>query len=125
MGRVKLPRVREGVDHEVVIFTEGGPVSVNITVGIYESGRIGEVFITVSKWGSTLGGLCDTIALLLSHALQYGGDVEDIAEALKHRDFEPRGRTDNPDIPICTSIPNYLGQYLTWLTTGTTTTTIG
>ena len=81
-----------------------------ITVGLYDDGTPGEVFVKISKEGSTVSGLTDAIAILTSIALQYGVPLDKLAEKLEHTHFEPAGPTANEDLPFATSILDYIFQ---------------
>ncbi len=83
-----------------------------ITVGLYDDGTPGEVFITMAKEGSTIGGLMDTVATLVSLALQYGVPVESLVRKFEHVRFEPSGMTRNRDIPIAKSLVDYIFRWL-------------
>src|SRR5205814_2662940 len=83
-----------------------------MTVGLFEDGTPGEVFINVNKQGSTVSGLMDTVAMLTSYALQYGVPLEELAAKLKNSRFEPSGPTSNRQIPIATSIVDYVFRWL-------------
>ncbi|MEW6531478.1 MAG: vitamin B12-dependent ribonucleotide reductase [Thermodesulfobacteriota bacterium] len=83
-----------------------------IHTGFYEDGKVGEIFITMAKEGSTISGLMDTIATLTSIALQYGVPLEDLVGKFSHVRFEPAGFTNNPDIPIAKSLTDYIFRYL-------------
>src|SRR5206468_5928376 len=72
----------------------------------------GEVFITMAKEGSTIGGLMDTIATLVSVALQYGVPVESLVRKFEHVRFEPSGMTKNREIPIAKSLTDYIFRWL-------------
>src|SRR5206468_8908474 len=80
--------------------------------GLYEDGAPGEVFITMAKEGSTIGGLMDTIATLVSVSLQYGVPVESLVKKFEHVRFEPTGMTRNPEIPIAKSLVDYIFRWL-------------
>ena len=86
--RVRLPDTRRSVTHKFEVAQHQG----YITVGFYEDGRPGEVFIKIAKHGSTISGLLDTIAVLTSMALQYGVPVETLAHKFEFTRFEPSGR---------------------------------
>ncbi|MGI8955320.1 MAG: vitamin B12-dependent ribonucleotide reductase, partial [Chthoniobacterales bacterium] len=79
-----------------------------ITVGLYEGGQPGELFIQMSKEGSTIGGLMDTVATLTSMALQYGVPLESLVKKFAYQRFEPSGFTKNPDIRNASSITDYV-----------------
>src|SRR6476646_4085359 len=83
-----------------------------ITVGLYEDGQPGELFIQMSKEGSTIGGLMDTVATLTSMALQYGVPLESLVKKFAYQRFEPSGFTKNPDIRNATSITDYIFRWL-------------
>ena len=82
------------------------------TVGEYEDGRPGEIFIRVSKQGSTLAGVMDAFAMAISHGLQYGVPLRAYVDAFTGMRFEPAGITDDPDIRIATSLLDYLFRRL-------------
>ena len=94
--RRRLPDTRNAITHKFDVAGHEG----YITVGLYEDGTPGEVFITMAKEGSTIGGLMDTIATLVSVSLQYGVPVESLVRKFEHVRFEPSGMTRNPDIPM-------------------------
>ncbi len=83
-----------------------------ITVGLYEDGQPGELFIHMSKEGSTIGGLMDTVGTLTSVALQYGVPLESLVKKFAYQRFEPSGFTQNPDIRNATSITDYVFRWL-------------
>src|SRR5947208_768794 len=83
-----------------------------ITVGLYEDGQPGELFITMAKEGSTIGGLMDTVGTLTSIALQYCVPLESLVKKFAYQRFEPSGFTKNPDIRNATSITDYVFRYL-------------
>ena len=106
--RRKLPSERMAIAHK---FSIGG-LDGYIHVGMYEDGSPGEIFITMSKDGSTLSGVMDTLALSLSLNLQYGVPLEVICEKLIHKRFEPMGMTTNAEIPLAKSIMDYIARWL-------------
>jgi ribonucleoside-diphosphate reductase alpha chain len=77
-------------------------------VGEYEDGRAGEIFLKVSKQGSTLAGIMDAFAISVSHGLQYGVPLRSFVEAFTNTRFEPAGMTDDPDLRIASSILDYI-----------------
>jgi len=79
---------------------------------LYEDGQSGELFITMSKEGSTIGGLMDTVGTLTSIALQYGVPLESLVKKFAYQRFEPSGFTKNPDIRHATSITDYVFRWL-------------
>jgi ribonucleoside-diphosphate reductase alpha chain len=83
-----------------------------ITVGLYEHGQPGELFIHMAKEGSTIGGLMDTVGTLTSVALQYGVPLESLVKKFAYQRFEPSGFTKNPDIRNATSITDYVFRWL-------------
>ena len=107
-GRRRLPDERPAVTHKFRVGEQEG----YITVGLYDDGTPGEVFVKISKEGSTVSGLTDAIAILTSIALQYGVPLDKLAEKLEHTHFEPAGPTANADIPFATSIVDYIFRWL-------------
>src|SRR5437762_884218 len=83
-----------------------------ITVGLFDDGEPGELFITMAKEGSTIGGLMDTVGTLTSIALQYGVPLESLVKKFAYQRFEPSGFTKNPDIRHATSITDYVFRWL-------------
>ena len=83
-----------------------------VTVGEYEDGRPGEVFLQVAKQGSTLAGIMDAFAISVSHGLQYGVPLEAFVEMFTNMRFEPAGMTDDPDIRFATSLVDYIFRRL-------------
>jgi ribonucleoside-diphosphate reductase alpha chain len=106
--RHRLPDTRRALTHKFDIAGHEG----YITVGLFEDGSPGELFITMAKEGSTIGGLMDTIGTLVSLSLQYGVPLETLVKKFAHQRFEPSGFTKNPDIPIAKSITDYLFRWL-------------
>ena len=106
--RRRLPRSRTSRTFEFRVADCKGFV----TVGEYEDGRPGEIFVRVSKQGSTLAGIMDAFAISLSHGLQYGVPLRAFVEAFTGMRFEPAGMTDDPDLRIATSIIDYLFRRL-------------
>jgi ribonucleoside-diphosphate reductase alpha chain len=106
--RRKLPDERMALTHKLSVAGHEAYVH----VGLYEDGTPGEIFIKMSKEGSTLSGVMDTLALSLSMNLQYGVPLEVLCEKLVHTRFEPMGRTTNKEIPMVKSIMDYLGRWL-------------
>ena len=83
-----------------------------ITVGMFEDGQPGELFVQMQKEGSTLGGLMDTVGALTSMALQYGVPLDSMVRKFAHQRFEPSGFTKNPDIRTASSITDYVFRWL-------------
>src|SRR5205085_2895061 len=106
--RRRLPDTRNAITHKFDVAGHEG----YITVGLYEDGAPGEVFITMAKEGSTIGGLMDTIATLVSVSLQYGVPVESLVRKFEHVRFEPNGMTRNQDIPMAKSLVDYIFRWL-------------
>lgn len=106
--RRKLPDERLAIAHKFSIAGHEG----YIHVGMYEDGSPGEIFIKMSKEGSTLSGVMDTLAISLSMNFQYGVPLESLCEKLVGARFEPMGMTTNKEIPIVRSIMDYLGRWL-------------
>ncbi|MCK4719066.1 vitamin B12-dependent ribonucleotide reductase, partial [bacterium] len=107
--RKRLPDERRSITHKFVI---GGVHEGYFTVGLYEDGKPGEIFITMAKQGSTISGLMDTIATMTSIMLQYGVPLEVLINKFSHMRFEPSGFTKNPDIKIAKSVVDYIFRWL-------------
>jgi ribonucleoside-diphosphate reductase alpha chain len=106
--RERLPDTRRSITHK---FNVGGHEGY-ITVGLYDDGRPGELFITMAKEGSTIGGLMDAFGTSVSMSLQYGVPLEVYVRKFSHTRFEPWGYTKNPDIPVAKSLVDYLFRWL-------------
>ncbi len=106
--RRRLADTRESRTHK---FSVGGHEGY-MHVGFFEDGTPGEVFLTMSKQGSTISGLMDSIAILISVALQYGVPLESLVDKFSHVRFEPSGFTQDPDIPMAKSIVDYVFRWL-------------
>jgi ribonucleoside-diphosphate reductase alpha chain len=106
--RERLPRSRRSRTMEFRVADCKGFV----TVGEYDDGRPGELFINVSKQGSTLAGIMDAFAISVSHGLQYGVPLESFVAAFVGMRFEPAGMTDDPDVRIANSLIDYLFRRL-------------
>ncbi len=106
--RERLPDTRNSVTHKFSIAGHEGYIS----VGLYPDGRPGEVFITMAKEGSTVGGLMDSFGTATSIALQYGVPLEVLVNKFSHTRFEPMGHTTNPDIRIAKSLVDYIFRWL-------------
>ena len=106
--RRKMPMERRSITHKFSIQGHEG----YITVGLYDDGQPGEVFIKMSKEGSTLSGIMDALALSMSMNLQYGVPLEVIVSKFTHARFEPAGMTINRDIPMVKSIIDYFGRWM-------------
>jgi len=107
--RRRLPDERRSITHK---FQIAGVHEGYFTVGLYEDGMPGEIFITMAKEGSTISGLMDTIATMSSIMLQYGVPLEVLVNKFSHMRFEPSGFTKNPDIKIAKSVVDYIFRWL-------------
>jgi ribonucleoside-diphosphate reductase alpha chain len=106
--RRRLPDTRDSLTHKFTIAgTEG-----YITIGKFDDGKPGEVFIQMAKAGSTINGLMDTIGTLVSLCLQYGVPLETLVKKFSHIRFEPEGMTKNPHIPFAKSVIDYVAREL-------------
>ena len=106
--RERLPDTRQSITHKFNISGHEG----YITVGLYPDGRPGELFITMAKEGSTIGGLMDCFGTAVSMSLQYGVPLEVYVNKFSHTRFEPWGYTKNPDIKIAKSLVDYIFRWL-------------
>jgi ribonucleoside-diphosphate reductase alpha chain len=106
--RRKLPAERMAITHKFSIAGHEG----YLTVGLYEDGSPGELFIKMNKEGSTLSGVMDALATSFSMNLQYGVPLQVLCEKLAHARFEPMGMTANREIPMVKSIMDYLARWL-------------
>ncbi len=106
--RRRLPDLRQSLTHKFAVGEQEG----YLTVGLHEDGSPGEIFVKISKEGSTVSGLMDAVATLTSVALQYGVPLDSIANKLKNSRFEPAGRTMSKDIPHATSVLDYIFRWL-------------
>jgi ribonucleoside-diphosphate reductase alpha chain len=106
--RRKLPDERKSITHK---FSIGGHEGY-ITVGMYEDGTPGEIFIAMAKEGSTISGLMDSFATAISFNLQYGVPLKFLVDKFSHVRFEPSGWTGNPQIPYAKSIMDYIFRWL-------------
>jgi ribonucleoside-diphosphate reductase alpha chain len=108
LARRKLPDTRRSLTHK---FSVGGHDGY-ITVGLYENGQPGEIFVTLGKAGSTLAGFADAFATAISFSLQHGVELRFLVDKFAHVRFEPSGFTGNPSIPIAKSIIDYVFRWL-------------
>jgi len=106
--RRKLPDVRQATTHKFSIAGHDG----YLTVGLYEDGQPGEMFLKMAKEGSTISGLMDTVAIMTSIALQYGVPLKALVDKFSHTRFEPSGFTQNPEIPFAKSVTDYVFRWL-------------
>jgi ribonucleoside-diphosphate reductase alpha chain len=107
-SRRKLPMERNSITHK---FSIGGHEGY-MTVGLYEDGTPGELFVTMAKEGSTISGLMDSFATAVSYALQYGVPLKFFVDKFSHVRFEPSGWTGNPTVPYAKSIMDYIFRWL-------------
>jgi ribonucleoside-diphosphate reductase alpha chain len=107
-ARHKLPEERRAITHK---FSIGGHEGY-ITVGMYEDGQPGEIFIVMAKEGSTVSGLMDSFATAISLALQYGVPLKVLVDKFSHTRFEPSGWTGHKEIPYAKSIMDYIFRWL-------------
>ena len=106
--RQRLPQTRKGLVHKFRVNGTKG----YIRVGLYPDGSLGEVFLSVAKEGSTLSGMMDSFATLLSLSLQYGIPLAVIANKFRHVRFEPAGFTGSQQIPSASSLIDYVFAWL-------------
>ncbi len=106
--RRRLPETRHSLTHKFNVAGHEG----YLTVGCYEDGKPGELFITMAKEGSTIGGLMDSLGTSTSVALQYGVPLESLVRKFTHQRFEPAGMTTNRDIPFAKSLVDYIFRWL-------------
>ncbi len=106
--RHKLPDERKSITHKFDIAGHEG----YLTVGLYEDGQPGELFVTMAKEGSTISGLMDAFATQTSYALQFGVPLKFMVDKFTHMRFEPSGFTKNQEIPIAKSIVDYIFRWM-------------
>ncbi len=106
--RQRLPATRPSVTHKFDVAGHEG----YLNVGLYEDNQPGELFITMAKEGSTVGGMMDAFATAISLCLQYGVPLEALVKKFSHQRFEPSGMTSNRDIPFAKSIVDYIFRWL-------------
>jgi ribonucleoside-diphosphate reductase alpha chain len=106
--RHKLPDERRAITHKFAVGQHEG----YLTVGLYESGLPGEIFITMAKEGSTVSGLMDSFATAVSLALQYGVPLKVLCDKFSHTRFEPSGWSPNPEIRYAKSVMDYIFRWL-------------
>jgi ribonucleoside-diphosphate reductase alpha chain len=107
-ARRKLPDERNSITHKFDIAGHEG----YITVGLYEDGTPGELFLVMAKEGSTISGFADAFAQAISYALQYGVPLQDLVDKFSHVRFEPSGMTRNPDVRFAKSIVDYIFRWM-------------
>ncbi len=106
--RRRLPDTRQSVTHKFCIEGHEG----YITVGCYDDGLPGEIFVTMAKEGSAISGMMDAFATSISLTLQYGVPLKDLVNKFSHMRFEPAGRTENREIPVAQSVVDYIFRWL-------------
>ena len=106
--RHKMSDTRSSLTHKFSIEGHDG----YITVGLYDDGAPGEIFLSMAKQGSTVSGLMEAFGRAVSYALQYGVPIQDLVRNFSHMRFEPMGRTENRDIPVAQSIIDYVFRWL-------------
>jgi len=106
--RHRLPDTRHSITHKFSVAGHEG----YLTVGLYEDGQPGELFITMAKEGSTVGGLMDVIGTCTSMALQYGVPLITLVDKFRHARFEPSGMTSNREMPFAKSLIDYIFCWL-------------
>lgn len=103
----KLPTDRTGVTHHFVIGKDDGYVTVNC----YKNGTVAEVFVKMSKMGTTISGFLDSWAITISIGLQHGVPLQEYVDRLKHTRFDPQGPA-GPELGIVSSVMDYLARWL-------------
>jgi ribonucleoside-diphosphate reductase alpha chain len=106
--RRRLPDERQAITHKFDIAGHEG----YITVGLYEDGMPGEIFLVMAKEGSTISGFADAFAQAISYALQYGVPLQELVDKFSHVRFEPSGMTRNPDVRFAKSIVDYIFRWM-------------
>jgi ribonucleoside-diphosphate reductase alpha chain len=106
--RRKLSDERRAITHKFSVADHEG----YLTVGLYDDGQPGEIFLVMAKEGSTISGLMDAFATAISLALQYGVPLQALVDKFTHMRFEPSGFTKNPEIPIAKSVIDYIFRWL-------------
>ena len=106
--RRKLPDERKALTHKFDIQGHEG----YITVGMFENGQPGEIFLVMAKEGSTISGFADAFAQAISYALQYGVPLQALVDKFSHVRFEPSGMTKNPEIRFAKSIVDYIFRWM-------------
>jgi ribonucleoside-diphosphate reductase alpha chain len=107
-ARRKLPDERQAITHKFDISGHEG----YITVGLFEDGMPGEIFLVMAKEGSTISGFADAFAQAISYALQYGVPLQALVDKFSHARFEPSGMTKNPEVRFAKSIVDYIVRWM-------------
>jgi ribonucleoside-diphosphate reductase alpha chain len=114
--RERLPDVRPSINHKLVLCQHRGNkverIHFYIIAGMYEDKRPAELFVTVNKGNGMIAGFLKVIAILISLCLQYGVPFMKIYEKLAYQSFEPSGFTENPEIHSCSSVVDYIMQWM-------------
>lgn len=112
-SRFHLPDERPSITHEFTLYGDDGKEYRGIlTVGLFDNGSPGELFIQMDKTGSMVNGLLDTIAIQLSIALQYGIPLEVFVSKFAHARFSPQGMTNDSLVPMAKSLVDYVFRWL-------------
>ena len=106
--RLALPSTRHSITHKFAVDGHEG----YLTIGLYDNGQPGEIFIKISKEGSAISGMVQAFCRAFSLALQFGLSVDEAVARFKGMRFEPMGQTSNPDIPEASSVVDYVARYL-------------
>ena len=106
--RRKLPDERHAITHKFDVAGHEG----YITVGMFEDGTPGEIFLVMAKEGSTISGFADAFAQAISYALQYGVPLQALVDKFSHARFEPSGMTKNPEVRFAKSIVDYIFRWM-------------
>jgi ribonucleoside-diphosphate reductase alpha chain len=106
--RRRLADERKAITHKFQV----GPCEGYLTVGLYEDGQPGEIFVTLTKEGSAIAGLIDSFATAISIGLQYGVPLKVLCNKYVHARYEPSGVTQNPNIPMAKSLVDYVFRWL-------------
>jgi len=106
--RRALEPTRRSLTHKFAVAGNEG----YLTIGLYDDGTPGEIFMKIAKAGSALSGMCQAFCRAFSLAMQYGLSIEDACSRFRGMRFEPNGPTNNPDIPEADSIIDYVARYL-------------
>ena len=106
--RRRLPDERQSITHKFDIAGHEGYV----TVGLFEDGQPGEIFLVMAKEGSTISGFADAFAQAISYALQYGVPLQVLVDKFSHARFEPSGMTRNPEVRFAKSIVDYIFRWM-------------
>jgi ribonucleoside-diphosphate reductase alpha chain len=107
-SRRKLPDERHAITHKFDVAGHEG----YITVGLFEDGQPGEIFLVMAKEGSTISGFADAFAQAISYALQYGVPLQTLVDKFSHSRFEPSGMTKNPEVRFAKSIVDYIFRWM-------------